>query len=214
MRITHLNIYTSKIKEQINFYENILSAEVIDENLNSVTIKIGHTNLTLTYNKDAKPYHFAINIPSNKAEEALTWLKRKTNVLKFHDQEIVDFPAWNAKSIYFYDADKNIVELIARKNLKIEMNEPFSSTQFLSISEIGMSVNNVSQIFEQINEIQQTPLYFGNLEWFCAAGDEQGLFIIIDQDKKGWMPCNDYAYTSDFEIKGDLNFKFINGKIV
>lgn len=213
MIITQLKIYTNKLEEQVAFYKTILGVDVIDRTETSVSFKIGCTHLILNYSESAKPYHFAFNIPSNKEKEALVWLKEKLTVLQHHGHELIDFPNWNAKSIYFYDADKNIVEFIARKNLKVETIVPFDSSQLLGVSEIGMAVNNVGEIYHKINAIRKTDLYFGNLDWFCAAGDEHGLFIIIDQSKKGWMPCNDHAYTADFEIKGDLNFEFVNGEI-
>ncbi len=213
MIIKELLIYTSKLNEQIEFYRDVLALAVINKSENSISFKIGYSTLTFCYNDLAKPYHFAFNIPSNKEHEALAWLKQRVKVLTYQGNELVDFVNWNAKSIYFYDADKNVVEFIARKNLKIEISEPFNSTKLLGISEIGLSVNNVAGIYHKINSIRKTDLYFGNLEWFCAAGDELGLFIIIDQNKKGWMPCNDYAYTSDFKISGDINFEFVNGEI-
>jgi len=214
MNISRLVLYTSHLDAQIDFYKNTLGVEIISESKHSAKFKIGSTLLELIYEKDAKPYHFAINIPSYKEHEALAWLKQRVEVLKHNGEELIDFINWNAKSMYFYDPDKNIVELIARKNLDIVANEEFSAKQFLEISEIGMAITDVAGAFKALNDIKETPLYFGNLDWFCAAGDEHGLFIIIDKTKKGWMPSNDLAYTSDFKMRGDVNFDFLNGKII
>lgn len=214
MKINRLVIYTPNLISQTDFYKNVLGVEVISETTTFAELKFGDTILELQYFTEAKPYHFAINIPSNQEHEALAWLKQRVNVLPYQGEELVDFINWNAKSIYFYDRDKNIVELIARKNLNINSNEAFNAKQFLCVSEIGISINNVADIYHRINTIKEVPLYFGNLDWFCAAGDEYGLFIIIDQSKKGWLPNNDYAYTSDFKIRGDVNFDFVNGKII
>ena len=213
MVITQLKIYTNRLREQAGFYKNILGLTLTANSENSVEFKIGHSILSLCEKDSATPYHLAINIPSNKAHEALHWLKQRVEILKDAGNELIEFENWNAKAIYFYDADKNIVELIARKNLNIETTEPFDQNQFLGISEIGLSVQNIAETYKSINAIKTTPLYDGNFDRFCAAGDEQGLFIIIDQNKKGWFPCNDFAYTSDFKVSGDINFDFCNGQI-
>lgn len=213
MIIDELTIFTKNLEAQYQFYVNSLNIPCIDKTKSAFKLEIGNTLLIFEYSLNAKPYHFAINIPSSKETEALAWLKNRVEILTFHNEEIIDFVNWNAKSIYFYDIDKNIVEFIARKNLKIESDEPFSSKQLLRVSEIGMAVTNVEEIYKQINSIKHTPIYFGNTKWFCAAGDELGLFIIIDQNKKGWMPNNDFAYTSDFKLRGNICFDFIGGKL-
>lgn len=214
MIIDELTIFTNNTEAQYQFYVNTLNITCIDKTKSSFKLKIGSTLLVFEYSPNVKPCHFAINIPSNKETEALAWLKKRVEIQPFRNKEIVDFINWNAKSIYFYDADKNIVEFIARKNLRTDSDEKFSSQHLLRISEIGMSVFNVNSTFQKLNTIKKIPLYFGNTEWFCVAGDEMGLFIIINQNAKGWMPNNDYAYTSDFKIRGDLNFDFIDGEII
>lgn len=214
MRIDELSIFTPNLEAQYQFYVSKLNINCLSKSNTSFKLQIGSSVLNFICEPNAKPYHFAFNIPSNKETEALQWLKSRVEIQKFHDAEIVDFINWNAKSIYFYDADKNVVEFIARKNLKIISDKFFDSNQLLYISEIGMSVSDVQTVFSKINAIKKTPLYFGNLDWFCAAGDEQGLFIIIDQSKKGWMPNNDFAYTCDFKLRGDINFDFVDGKII
>lgn len=214
MKIKKLILYTSELSEQTKFYETVLGIPVLHKTDRSVEFKIGTSILVFEYKQSAKPYHFAINIPSNKEHEALAWLKERLTPLPYHGNELVDFVNWNAKSIYFYDADRNIVEFIARKNLHTETSEQFSSQQFLCTSEIGLAVKDVKQAYESIIAIRDVGFYFGNLENFCAAGDEYGLFIIIDKNSKGWMPNDDVAYTSDFVLYGDVSLAFLNGEVI
>ena len=213
MIINKLRIYTSQLPEQSNFYEKVLGLTLTNKTENSVDFKIGYSIFTLSQKDSATPYHFAINIPANKDREALDWLKQRVPVLKDDDAELIDFSNWNAKAMYFYDCDKNIVELIARRNLNIQTDAPFDQNHFLGISEIGLPVQNIEDTYRQIQAIKDIKIYDGNLDRFCAVGDEQGLFIIIDQNKKRWFPCNDAAYSSDFEIHGDFNIEFRNGQI-
>ena len=48
-------------------------------------------------------YHYAINIPANKIEEAKAWLSNKVKLLWMEDykNDIADFVNWRAKSVYF-----------------------------------------------------------------------------------------------------------------
>lgn len=213
MIINQLRIYTSQLQEQSEFYQKVLGLTLTNKTEKSVDFEIGYSIFTLSQKESATPYHFAINIPSNKDEEALRWLKQRVSLLKDDGNELIDFSNWNANAMYFYDSDKNIVELIARRNLGIETNTPFDQNQFLGISEIGLPVQNIEDTYKDIRAIKEIAIYDGNFDRFCAVGDEQGLFIIVNQNKKQWFPCNDIAYTSDFEIHGDFNFEFRNGQI-
>lgn len=214
MKIKKLLLYTSQLDKQIEFYQSVLGILPSAKTDTYTEFKIGTTSLVFQYKASATPYHFAINIPSNKEHEALAWLKQRVSLLSFEGNELIDFVNWNAKSMYFYDADKNIVEFIARKNLRIETSQPFDQQQLLCVSEIGIAVTNIKAVYESIIAISDVGFYFGNLEHFCAAGDEYGLFILIDQQHKGWMPNNDFANTSDFVLYGDLNIAFLNGEVV
>lgn len=212
MFIRQLIIHTSNFSAQKKFYLD-LQFPLIEFSKTSVSFGVGHSVLTFLQKKNSKPYHFAITIPGNKTEEALTWVKRRANVLKYHGNDIVDFKKWNALSFYFHDHDKNIVEFIARKNLNNNQQNAFSAKSLIEISEIGMAVKSVTETYNELNKLHNLPIYDGNLEVFCAAGDEHGLFIIIDKNKKNWMPCDEPAYTADFIMKGDFDIQFSNGKV-
>ena len=115
MQIKKLKIFTTKILEQIRFYSEVLNLEVLSQTEDSISFKIGRSILEIEKAPKSTPYHFAINIPSNQENEALAWLINRVDILKYGNNEIQTFDAWNAKAIYFYDKDKNIVEFIARK---------------------------------------------------------------------------------------------------
>src|SRR6266542_728780 len=106
--------YLETLKE---FYSSILSLPVEVLNRQEILIKIDASDLIFSETKDEEPfYHFAVNIPSNKIEEAKNWLGSKVKLLWMDDykSDIADFVNWHAKSIYFYDSAGNILELIAR----------------------------------------------------------------------------------------------------
>lgn len=213
MKIKELIIYSNKLDEQMDFYVHVLGLKLLNRTQQSGSIKIGSSILTFNFKEDATPYHFAFNIPSDKVNGALIWLKKRVNILTSEGNEITDFKSWNANSIYFYDKDCNIVEFISRKNLKIYQEDKFSSSSILNISEIGLATNEIEKTFHDINRINNIDFFDGNYKLFCALGNDQGMFILVNPKMKKWFPTNDEAIPSDFTLIGDHNFKFVNGRI-
>ncbi len=201
MEIKELEIYTSKIDDQIKFYHEVLELEMIKKSGSSVSFKIGNSILKLTYRKECTPYHFAINIPSNREKQALQWLKERVEVLTYEGIETQYFDFWNAYAIYFYDVDKNIVEFIARKKLQKDSNTKFDNNSLLGISEIGIPTSTMVNEYQILNNSTGVKIHSGTLERFCAVGDENGLFILINKEIKKWFPTMDVAMSSDFKIK-------------
>jgi len=200
MQIKELKIYTSRLEDQTEFYSGILGLNIINRTEESTSLEVGRSTLVFAFRPETTPYHFAINIPANKELEALEWLKARVEILMDGDSEIQDFDFWNAKAIYFYDRDKNIVELIARKNLDNKSLQKFDSDQFLEISEIGLPTVDIEREFIQLNSLTGIKVFDGGFERFCAIGDENGLVICINRDVKDWFPTSDKAYSSEFEM--------------
>lgn len=214
MKINRLILYTSQLDEQTQFYKEVLGIKLIEKTNDHSSFKIGNSILSFYFRENATPYHFAFNIPSNQINEALAWLKQKCEILKNEEEEeIIHFDLWDAKAIYFYDKDLNIVEFIARKTINVESNTSFRAESLICISEIGLPVNNMERAYHHLNQVKKLPIYSGDFNQFCAAGDESGLFIIINKEKKKWFPTNDIAHSSYFRIEGDYNIEFTNGKI-
>lgn len=216
MYLQKLTLYTPNLEKTIDFYGHTLKFPLLIKSLQSATFKIGKTRLTFTRKENAKPYHFAINIPSNKENEVLNWLREKARIIMHNNQEMIDWPDWNAKAIYIYDHDNNVVEFIARKNLGYTESMPFIPTQILGVSEIGMAVNDVQDTLRKLNRAYKLPVFSKIENHFCAAGDENGMFIIIDKNMQGWFPNNDKAHTSDFVLQQEdgKNIRFINGEVM
>lgn len=198
MYIKRLKLFSSNIDQLQEFYQSVLGIEIIGQKLGSFQCRIGESELIFEEKGNSTPYHFAFNIPCNKESEALQWLKERVDVLKYENRELVDFKDWNAKAMYFYDTDRNIVELIARKNLNNGSERKFGSETFLELSEIGIPVVDVKKTFGVLNATIQLQIYDGSFEKFCALGDEHGLFICINKNRKMWFPMDDLAHSSDF----------------
>ncbi|MDU8885331.1 VOC family protein [Yeosuana sp. MJ-SS3] len=213
MRIDEIILYTSSIQEQKHFYGSVLELKQLVDLPNKISFKIGNSTLTFQYRKYIRPSHLAFNIPFIKIQEALPWLQKRVGIIDFEGKLISDFSNWNAEAIYFYDTDHNIVEFIGRKNLNVESKENFSSKSIISISEMAIATDNIQSVYNTINTFKEIEIFDGNFDRFCALGNDEGLFILINKNKKNWYPSMDKAYTSDFVIRGDYNFSFENGFI-
>lgn len=216
MNIKELTLYTPNIQGQFEFYSQVLGLTPYDHSDVSVAFQMGLSKLIFEYRKEATPYHFAFNIPAHQDTEALDWLKPRVDILKDGIHEIQDFSFWNAKAIYFYDADNNIVEFISRNNLKQNSNESFTSASLLELSEIGLPSQDIKSVFLALNNLMEIEVFDGSFERFCAIGDEHGLFICIHKDRN-WFPVGDKAHLSDFKIKLEIDgephqLEFVKGQ--
>lgn len=201
MKIIFLKLYTGSLEEQLHFYQKVLQLPVRNIHETSFQVGIGYTVLEFHQQESATPYHFAIHIPAFQEEKALEWLEERVGILKDGTDKIIDFPGWKARSVYFYDADKNIVELISRREYFPPVSEIFSEESMLGISEIGLATENVEEKFQFLNTNFGLEKFTGDYERFCATGDDEGLFIIINKNIKDWIPTGDKAYASPFEIR-------------
>ena len=214
MKILELVLYTRDIKSITAFYGGTLSFLIQDQGENFVIFQVGNSKLHFIYRENSQPYHFAFNIPHNKTNEALTWLKDRVDVWKHEDSDIIDFDSWHAKAIYFYDTDKNIVEFIARAKLDNASVDSFDQNSLCGISEIGIVSTPIAEIVEQLKTEFNLPLFQYPSASFTAVGDDNGLFICIDPTLKKWFPMMDEAFSAPFsaslllggEIK-EYNFK-------
>ncbi|MEP6683031.1 MAG: hypothetical protein ABJA35_07220 [Parafilimonas sp.] len=197
MLFKEIILQTKNVDALYDFYKNKLQLKVVKSGQEIISINAGKTTLIFkqTNNEEQPFYHFAFNIPSNKIEEALQWLKNKVEVLWIEDYKshIAEFTNWNARSVYFFDTAGNIVELIARFDLHDEVDEPFSPQHIRNVSEIGI-VFNADQFDTRVNEMmQQYQLeYFSKqppLKHFRAIGDDEGLFIVVPEHRN-WYPTN------------------------
>lgn len=194
MKIKEIILFTANIQRQKLFYQNVLEFELILDSEEKISFKTGVSVLSFHYANAIKPSHFAFNIPSNQELDALLWLQKRVQILLDGDDLISDFVSWNAKAIYFYDADNNIVEFIARKNLNSNSSTSFSSKSVLSISEMGIVTTNLEAVYNSINGIKSIPVFDGNLSRFCALGNDEGLFILINKTIKKWHPTQEEAF--------------------
>ncbi|MEO6695495.1 MAG: hypothetical protein ABIY50_11115 [Ignavibacteria bacterium] len=188
MDIKEIVLETHSIDKLINFYSDILELEVVREE-NAISIKAGLSDLKfINSGENENPfYHFAFDIPENQFKAAKLWISGKLDLITLNDQDEFDFKNWNAHSVYFYDPAGNIVELIARHNLQNASDEKFTGNSILKISEMGLPVRDPSMFYEKLKQVLELPNFSGDMKTFIAAGDEDGLFIIVNEGRN-WFP--------------------------
>ena len=191
MLLTKIQLQTNHLSALHNFYSEILELNTFFEDEKSIVVTAGKSILIFEETGvDVNPfYHFAINIPSNKFQEAFDWMKNKVELLWLDDYEsyIADFVNWHAKSFYFLDPAGNILELIARFDLNDNVDEKFSSNHIRNVSEIGL-VFPLESFDRDVNKIlKQYPLsYFVKqppMPHFRAVGNDEGLFVIVPENR-------------------------------
>lgn len=193
MIIKSLELYTNKINVLKEFYSGIIGLKILNENANCFTMNCGSSDITfIAAPENTEPfYHFAFNIPENKLSEAKEKLSRKLKLIRLNGEDEFCFSSWNAHSVYFHDPSGNIAELIARHNLSNGSAEDFSGKSILAVSEFGLPVYNVEKSYDEINNEFNIPVFSGDRKEFCAAGNDSGLFIIVNKGRKWFPGCAD-----------------------
>ncbi len=218
MKIRKLTIFTSQLQEQLKFYRDNLQMEIRNQSEEHFNLIAGYSVLEFRQREKSTPYHIAFHIPDKQEEEALRWLKERVSILKSNSDEIIDFSNWDAKSVYFYDEDKNVIEFISRGHLNKPESAIFSGKSIVGISEIGIPTENIQEKFDFLQQNCSLEIFDGSFERFCAIGDPQGLFITINKNMKDWFPTGDKAFSSDFEIEfthkeKSCHLQFLNNEL-
>jgi len=190
MKITYLELPTKDLIAQRDYYSQVLELPVT-LSADKLKVQVGETTLVFT---QALPdfdgaYHFAFNIPKNQFGAAKAWISARIPLLKDEDGQIeFESASWNSHSVYFKDTAGNVLEFIARHNLKNAAATNFDGTQILNVSEIGLPADGVVTFANElcakleISVFKQEPNSI-----FTPVGDDHGLFIIPIKGRI-WIP--------------------------
>ena len=208
MRLSEIQLLSDDLAETGRYYSGVLGLKKTHQKEGSVSFRVGASILTFLKSEAISPvYHFAFNIPPHQLMEALEWTRRRTAILQGEDgDEIADFVRWNAKAFYFKDNNGNILEFIARFDLDVTGDGPFVSDLIISISEIGIVIDDVVSVRESISEKYGVPIFSKPpiLDNFTAMGDDNGLFI-LSRTGRHWHPTETAAqcYWSRIEFESN-----------
>jgi hypothetical protein len=194
MNITYIELPTQDSIAQRDFYAQVLELPV-HLSAEKLEVEAGKTVLVFA---QAEPdfdgaYHFAFNIPENQFRAAKAWVSERLPLLRNEaGQDEYDFTHWNAHAFYFKDAGGNILEFIARHDLKDAVEDAFDSKQILQISEIGLPSEGVIAFATELCSQMGLKLFRTNQagKEFTAVGDDNGLFILPAVGRL-WLPTHD-----------------------
>jgi len=215
MKINHIKIETPNLEDTIVFYKEKLDLVITEVTNETATIQVGESLLTFIQNKNNQPvYHLAFNIPANQLKEAINWSKNRLDLIhKDNDLVVSNFETWKANSVYFFDNNGNLLEFITRKDLKNETEVSFNSQQILNISEIGIVTEKPDELGKTLIEKYQLELFDknDNSEVFTAIGDDEGLLIIV-KENRNWFPTEipAQAFTTEIKVTDKNNTNTIN----
>jgi catechol 2,3-dioxygenase-like lactoylglutathione lyase family enzyme len=193
MNILELELLSDDVHETEVFYNQVLGLDTLYRDHSSVSFHAGATKLTFHSSQNLKPvYHFAFDVPNNKLLEAFSWIESKTEIMYvIPPDKIADFYNWNAKSFYFYDNNRNILEFIARDDLDNASEKSFDGKSILSVSEIGLVSKNVAEQCDELFDKYGLTAYSKQpkLPKFIVLGTVTGLFILVEENRD-WYPTD------------------------
>lgn len=192
MRLHTLTLHTAHFSSLVSFYRDTLGLPLSSAETGEARFQIGRSGLIFKEDTAFRGfYHFAFSIPCNQAREAKTWLENRGLAL-LRDPKgstLVDFPNWNAEAVYFIDPAGNIVECIARRDLRNESAEPFGPASLLDISEIGIVTSDVLAWSARAASEYGVFPFDKSVPGpdFSALGTDAGLFIVVPERRTWFM---------------------------
>lgn len=210
MHIQYLELSTHDLYSQQNFYSGVLELPV-ELSPNQLKVQAGTTSLIFN---QASPdfdgaYHFAFNIPANQLLAAKAWIAARVPLLRDENgKDDFDSTSWNSHSVYFKDAAGNVLEFIARRNLKNPVAGGFNSSHILNVSEIGLPSDDVIGLANELcTKLGLSVFHQQPTENFTPVGDDHGLFILPIKNRI-WIPNSGVpAKLLPVFVQGDSNGK-------
>lgn len=210
MNITYLELPAKDLQAQREYYAEALGLPV-KFSAERVEVQAGRTELVFTQSdlRFEGAYHFAFNIPENQFHDAKGWINRRVSLLRDVDgRDEFASENWNSHSVYFKDAAGNVLEFIARHNLKNAVDGYFNSGHILNVSEIGLPSENVIGFANGLCQMLGiSPYKQEPNESFTPIGGEDGLFILPIMNRI-WIPNSGVpAKLLPVKVRVDVNGK-------
>lgn len=220
MKIRELCLFTKNLELEKAFYTKTLGFKLIEETQDSFTLKIGWSKLIFRRTERLYKYHYCFLIPSNKHEEAMQWMEKRTTVLDIENgRKTQRFESWNADSFYFYDASGNVAEFIVRYDLKNNSDKAFCIDDVICVNEIGLPTISIQETNSFLEKELNSAFWKGNKTYFGTNGTQEGLLLLPNYEvRKKWFPTDLDVEPSPFsavlETDKDLfEFNFLNDTI-
>jgi hypothetical protein len=170
--------------------------------LDGDAIVVGETSLRFELEDEGAFYHFALLVPGDRFEAALTWARRRVELLG----DVFDFEAWDARAVYFHDPVGSIIELIAHHGLEENRRAGgFAADELVGFSELGL-VGDQQLLLAELEDAG-FELWDGTIDEpdSLAFVGERGRTFILAPPGRGWLPTGRPAEPHPVEARVELD---------
>lgn len=195
MRIATLRLQTARPDALSRFYGERFGFDVATSASGAVTVPVGETTIEFG---PAPPgvdptYHVALDVPSNRFDEAVAWLSERTALLSDPEtgEETFAFDFMDARAVYCLDPVGNVVELVAREALP-RADRAFDSDSLRHVSEVGLPTPNVPETVERLEDVTGATRWPESTDEFAVVGADDGMFIVVETGR-AWLPTDEPA---------------------
>jgi hypothetical protein len=154
-------------------------------------------------------HHLAFTIPTGTFADAKRRVAEVATVLGADGADEFEGPAgWDSRSVYFEGPDRQLLELIERRELPDGDAAPTAgqgapatgqaaplAPLFVSVSEVGIAVPDVPGAVETLSQHGLDPYADPPGPDFAPVGDVDGLLILVSPGRQ-WFPTLDRAPSS------------------
>lgn len=188
MKILNVSITVCDVAKAAQFYRDILLLPV-DVTPTGAEVVIGSSRLTLTAGGSFEGvHHLAFGILPAEFELAHEWLARRVSLLQAGSSDVFfGGDDWKSRSLYFLGPEGIILEFIARDADASTASSNGETPQMLSISEVGIGVDDVLDTVATLSEELAIPTFYDYSNTFASMGSDDGLLIVVNQERL-WFP--------------------------
>lgn len=187
MRITQLTLPASDVSKSAAFFRDVLELPTA-----AGSVQVGWSEIRLVSAIGDAPHgvHMAFNVPYDRFDAAIEWLKERTPLQHEPDsgQCFVLEGHWQSKSVYFDGPDNSVLELIGRRRLTGPSGKrPFSGADLCCLSEVGLPAEDVGSVVAEAARTFGVATLGPASPGFAAIGSDQGLLIAVAPNRP-WFP--------------------------
>ncbi|MFB9163627.1 MULTISPECIES: VOC family protein [Arthrobacter] len=188
MKILNVSITVRDLEKAVQFYRDVLLLPV-EATPAGAEVTIGSSRLRLSTGESFDGvHHLAFGVPPSEFELAHTWLARRVSLLQADGSEVIlGSKEWKSRSLYLLGPEGIILEYIARDADASTVPGTGESPHMLSISEVGIGVDDVLDTVATLSEELAIPTYYDRSSTFTSMGSHDGLLIVVQQERL-WFP--------------------------
>lgn len=185
-----------------------MKSELISD---SLKVSCGRSELFFELSDEQPIYHYCILVSESGLQFTLDLLeKHGLQPIPDGDDVIIHTSDWNADSVYFYDGNDNIAEVIFHRDFEFPSSQ--SKEVYIQLAEVGIVDDNTDQVRDSMQRILGESPYASNSSRFYDIGSPGAMFIVIDpRQKDSWFPSEivpEIAPCSGLVRKDDILYEF------